>query len=420
MPPGRRARSRRPRRSRPAPRRARHGRPGVREAGKLHDDDVSFRIEPEVLAEDADPEECARRVAGDPPLVAVCAVGVDRPEVAVGQHRRLAAPARGVDPLLGNDLMAVGHAAVQNAPAEPGEIAGGGADSGAGVRGARRIQGDHGVVLGTDTGPDPFADHVRIGLPGGALQHPGEHVGGRRAVLEAPPVRAVGLQAGQKGPHTVRVPVVLGPPARRPVTGLHLRLRIVVILTKPQRRGHVQHLAHRRRPIRRRREFRNVCLHRGRYIQHPVGHQTSRGHAGDRLGDRHQRVPTVRRRLAVVALEQHLFAAQHDDRVGRRPGKELSHRRGAFGRRDHRFVQLRPGRGEPTAAGPAARDHRGAEQPFHMIERPAVGRRFEPVFGRGRAFEGWLNRCAHGCGSPGLDDVWGDHSVANPNHAVQY
>src|SRR6266566_3640463 len=156
-------------------------------------------------------------------------VGVDRPGPAQPLRRDHPAGAAGA---IGN------QPAVQQHLAEPGHVAGGGAQAPVVHGGAQAVVQQQGVVFGPHRCPDQLGDQLGHGQAGRALAHPAQHVGLGRTVQEPLAVRRLGLQRGQEPVEPAGL-ALAGLPFDPLVEPPDVRVRVGVLLAEPDPAAHV-------------------------------------------------------------------------------------------------------------------------------------------------------------------------------------
>ena len=259
----------------------------------------------------------AVRVVRDPPHVAVGPAALRR-RVAAAEQGGIAAAPDVVHHAARHDLLAVEEAVAPHHLAQPGQVAQRGVQAAAGKLGAVGVNGDAGIVLGTQPRPEALRQQAGGVLAGGAPHHPGQRVGVDRAVGKLPAMVALFLHPGHGLAEAGRALVARR--ARQHLAGQHmgpdLGVGVGIVFREAQRGGHVQQLAQR-----------GVTQTAGGQLGHPagdgavlsqpaLGQQGGTQQADEALGQAHRDVRPVGVEGAEVALMHDAALVQHDDAVG--------------------------------------------------------------------------------------------------------
>ena len=339
-------------------------------------------------------------VAGaEPELVPVPPAG-KRP---LGGRRGEHAPGVGVDgpgpaQPLRRDHPAGAAGAIRNQPAvqqhlaEPGHVAGGGAQAPVVHGGAQAVVQQEGVVFGPHRCPDQLGDQLGHGQAGRALAHPAQHVGLGRTVQEPLAVRRLGLQRGQEPVEPAGL-ALAGLPFDPLVQAADVRVRVGVLLQEPDPAAHVVDVPDQGAGVAAASQFGNVTRDLGVGVEQAAVDEHGGHAADDGLGHRHQRVRPVRRAQRAVPLGDQLPVLQHQVGVGVGIAEHVAHGAGRRrlprpvhpGHRDRRAG--RAGRRRQAAGlgcAVAAGHPVGGQEVADMPERPPVGGRILPVECRDR------------------------------------
>ena len=241
------------------------------------------------------------------------------------------------------------------------------------------IDGDDGIVLGADGRPELVGEELGVPPTRRALEHPGEHVGGRRAVLEARAVPAVGSQRAQERVRGLRVVRMARAPAGRTVLCLNLGARVCVLLAEPDGGGHVEQLADGRVAVGAVPQLRHVRPRRCVDLDHAALDERAGQGAAERLGDRLQQMLRVAAHPVEVRLVADPPVAKHEERVGVGVPEELVERRCPGDFVERQPVEVLELDRELEHRAVAARDRRRRHDRSDVLERPAVERALLPV-----------------------------------------
>ena len=135
-------------------------------------------------------------------------------------------------------------AVVEQHLAEAGHVASRSADSTVVHRGSEPVTGDLGVVLCAHRRPDEGGHQLGHPYAGGALAHPAENVGVRRAVDERAAVRPLRGQRGEIGVQAGALVVASWTPAHVALDDAHLGVGVLVCLAERDAGAHVEEVSH--------------------------------------------------------------------------------------------------------------------------------------------------------------------------------
>ena len=282
------------------------------------------------------------------------------------------------------------RAAVQQHLAEPGHVAGGGAQAAVVHGGAQAVVQQEGVVLGAHRRPDQLGDQRGHGPARRPLAHPAQHVGLRRPVQEPLAVRRLGLQRGQEPVEPAGVALAglcRFLPANPVVQTADVRVRVGVLLAEPDPAAHVVDVPDQGARVAAAGQLGHVTGDLGVGVELAAVDEHG-GHAADHgLGHRHQRVRPVRGAQRAVPLGDQLAVLQHQVGVGKGIVEHLAH--GAWrpvhpGHRHRRQIRPAGGGWQRTDLAVAAGHPVGGQDVADMPERPPVERRVLPVARRDR------------------------------------
>ena len=228
-----------------------------------------------------------------------------------------------LQPAFGHDGSMSDPAVVKQHVAEAGHVASRSADSTVVHRGSEPVTGDLGVVLCAHRRPDEGGHQVGHPYAGGALAHPAENVGVRRAVDERAAVRPLRGQRGEIGVQAGALVLASWTPADVALDDAHLCVGVLVRLAERDAGAHVEEMSHGGPVITGAGDLRNVLRDRRLGVQAALGGEDSADAPHDGLRDRHQQVRRVGPHLTEVAFEDDLAVVQHDDGVGPRVRQHL-------------------------------------------------------------------------------------------------
>ena len=241
--------------------------------------------------------------------------GVDGPGLAepLGRHDPAGAPGPVRD-----------QPAVQQQLAEPGHVAGRGAQAPVVHGGAQAIVQQGGVSSGAHRRPDQLGHELGHGPACRPLAHPAQHVGLRGAVQEPLTVRRLGLQRSQEPVESAGL-ALAWLPADPLVEPLDVGVRVGVLLNKPDSAAHVEDVPHQGACVAADGQFGHVAGDLAVGVELTAVDEHSGYAAQHGLRDRHQRVRPVRGTQRAAPLGDQLTVLQHQVGIGEGVREHLVH-----------------------------------------------------------------------------------------------